>query len=81
VNTKQANVATYLVTHGEASVVVRWSPQVRHESHIRQIHQVQPSVQHKPSRLPMRGRKVFVVDSDESEGIEEEETKDDQYRT
>ena len=36
--------SAYLITHSKPPIIVRRSPQVRHKSHIGQVHQVQPPI-------------------------------------
>ena len=68
---------SYLVAHGEATVVDRRPPEVRHVRDVEQIDQVQPSVQDEPARLPVLGHKVRIAPPGESKGVDEEKSKYD----
>lgn len=69
---------TYLVAHGEASVVCRRPPQVCNECNVEQIDQVQPPIQHEPPRLPVLWNEVGLATSGEGKAVNEEEGEDDQ---
>ena len=66
----------YLIAHGEATIVIRRSPQVCHERDISQVNQIQPAIQHEPARLPVGWRKVLAAHAGEREAVEEEEGED-----
>ncbi len=68
----------YLITHGEASIIRRRTPQVRNEGEINEIHQVQPPIEQEPSRLPVLRNKIGILVAGETKGVDEEETEDHQ---
>lgn len=70
-------VKTYLVTHGEAAVVRRRSPEVGNKAHIREVDQVEPTVQHEPTGLPVSRSKVRIAGAGEGKRVEEKEAEDD----
>lgn len=68
---------TYFVAHGESSIVDGRPPEIGNETDIKEIHEVQPTVEDKPAGLPMVGHEAGVATRGEGEGVEEEEGEDD----
>lgn len=69
-------MGTYLVTHGESSVVRGRSPQVGHKPNVEEVHNVEPAVQDEPTGLPVIRDKAGVTAASEGDRVEEEETED-----
>ncbi len=65
----------YLVAHGESSIVGCRPPEVGHVSNIKQINQIQPSIQDEPTRLPMLRHEVGIAPPRKGEGVDEEKSK------
>lgn len=67
-----------LIRHGEAPVVGGRTPDIRNPGHISEVNQIEPAVENKPPRLPMKRYVVRIARRSEGEAVEEEESEDDQ---
>jgi len=72
---------SYLVTHGEAAIIRRRAPHVRHESDVREVDEIEPAVENKPAGRPVRGHEVLVALAGESPAVDEEEDENHNNRS
>ena len=72
---------SYLVAHGESTIVGCGSPKICDESNVEKIHKIQPTVENEPAGLPVVRHEIGVVSSSKGERIEEEESENGQNAT
>ena len=67
---------SYLITHSKTSIVSRWPPKIRYKGNIKEVDQIQPTIQNEPSRLPMFRSEIRISSSGKCETVEKEKPKD-----